>query len=149
VLPTLAKNGDDARPRAAADLTGDALSVLRKAIDSRLQAVTSGDVTQAVPAVTSVVTGLVNTVTATLLGGGLPAANLPGLPVSTPSLPATPALRVERPGRRPNSPRPPGRSGTRVGRAAFHTRMRNVFCERGFPAGRGSLGTASEFTLVT
>ena len=123
--------------------------MLRKAIDSRLQEVTPGDVTQAVPAVTSVVTGLVNTVTTNLLGGSLPAANLPGLPVPTPSLPATPALPVERPGRRPNSPRPPGRSDMRVDRTAFHTRMRNVFCERGFPAGRGSLGTASEITLVT
>ncbi|MBO4260686.1 hypothetical protein GRC12_43730, partial [Streptomyces griseorubiginosus] len=94
-LPTLAKTGGDAKPRAAADLTGDALAALQKAIDALLQAVTSGDVSQVVPAVTSVVTGLVNTITSTLLGGSLPAADLPGLPVSTPSLPAAPALPVE------------------------------------------------------
>ncbi|MEU3334968.1 hypothetical protein [Streptomyces sp. NPDC006668] len=94
-LPTLAKKSGDARPRAAADLTGDALAALQKAIDTLLQAVTSEDVSQVVPAVTSVVTGLVSTIAATLLGGSLPAADLPGLPVSTPSLPAAPALPVE------------------------------------------------------
>ncbi|MFF7639283.1 hypothetical protein [Streptomyces canus] len=94
VLPTLAKNSGDAKPRAAAGLTGDALAALQKAIDALLQAVTSGDVTQVVPAVTSVVTGLVSTVTATLLGGNLPAVNLPGLPMPTPSLSATPTLPV-------------------------------------------------------
>ncbi|MFF4903558.1 hypothetical protein [Streptomyces sp. NPDC001260] len=94
-LPTLAKKRGDARPRAAADLTGDALAALHKAIDALLQAITSGDVSQVVPAVTSVVTGLVGTITATLLGGRLPAADLPGLPVPTPSLPAAPALPVE------------------------------------------------------
>ncbi|MGC0340653.1 hypothetical protein [Streptomyces sp. SLBN-8D4] len=94
VLPTLAKNSGDAKPRAAAGLIGDALAALQKAIDALLQAVTSGDVTQVAPAATSVVTGLVSTVTATLLGGNLPAVNLPGLPMSTPSLSATPPLPV-------------------------------------------------------
>lgn len=94
-LPTLAKKSWDVRPRAAADLTGDALAALQKAIDALLQAVTSGDVSQVVPAVTNVVSGLVSTITATLLGGSLPASDLPGLPMSTPSLPAAPALPVE------------------------------------------------------
>lgn len=41
---------------------------------------------QVVPAVTGVLTALVNFLAATLLGSGLPAANLPGLP-TLPTLP--------------------------------------------------------------
>ncbi|MEU1531205.1 hypothetical protein [Streptomyces fagopyri] len=92
---------DDKAPRArgsraAADLSGDALTALQKAVDALVKAVTSGDATQVVPAATAVVTGLVNFVVAVVLGGGLPAPNLPGLPAlpglptaSLPSLPAT------------------------------------------------------------
>ncbi|MEI5098884.1 hypothetical protein RB200_09765 [Streptomyces sp. PmtG] len=49
-------------------------------MDTLLKAVTSGDPTQVIPAVTGVLTGLVNTVVATVLSGGLPIPNLPGLP---------------------------------------------------------------------
>ncbi|MFD8423486.1 hypothetical protein [Streptomyces sp. NPDC059668] len=92
---------DDKAPRAkgsraAANLAGDALAALQKAVDTLVKAVTSGDATQVVPAATAVVTGLVNLVVAIVLGGGLPAPNLPGLPAlpslpsaSLPSLPAT------------------------------------------------------------
>ncbi|WP_406330389.1 hypothetical protein [Streptomyces sp. NBC_00203] len=100
------KGGDRApgakQPRAEApsDLKGDALAALQKAVDTLLKAVTSGDVAQVAPAVTGVVTGLVNFVVATVLGGGLPAANLPGLPalpsvtgaLPTGSLPTTGVL---------------------------------------------------------
>ncbi|MGV9451310.1 hypothetical protein [Streptomyces sp. NPDC003635] len=80
-LPTLSKS-DDKAPSAElpADLVADALATVQKAVDALLKAVTSGDVGQVVPAVTGVLTGLVNVVAATLLGGGLPAPSLPGLP---------------------------------------------------------------------
>jgi hypothetical protein len=95
-LPSL-KSGDDSKAKAPADLAGDALASLQKAVASLLTAVTSGDVSKVVPAVTGVVTGLVNVVAATLLGGGLPAPSLAGLPAlpslpSTSSLPALPAV---------------------------------------------------------
>jgi len=89
-LPSL-KSGDDSKAEAPADLAGDALASLQKAVATLLAAVTSGDVAGVVPAVTGVVTGLVNVVAATLLGGGLPAPSLPGLP-ALPSLPSTSAL---------------------------------------------------------
>ncbi|MCT9084731.1 hypothetical protein [Streptomyces fulvoviolaceus] len=90
-LPTLPSRttSDDSKAAAAqapADLLGDALAALQKAVDTLLTAVTSGDPTKVVPAVTGVVTSLVGVLAATLLGGGLPAANLPGLP-ALPSLP--------------------------------------------------------------
>ncbi|MCX5056964.1 MULTISPECIES: hypothetical protein [unclassified Streptomyces] len=78
-LPSPAKQGDSKTP-APKDLKADALAALQKAVDALLAAVTSGDVGQVVPAVTGVLTALVNFLAATLLGGGLPAANLPGLP---------------------------------------------------------------------
>ncbi|MER5404540.1 hypothetical protein [Streptomyces sp. NPDC002769] len=53
---------------------------MQKAVDALVEAVTSGDATQVVPAATAVVTGLVNFAVAVVLGGGLPAPNLPGLP---------------------------------------------------------------------
>lgn len=89
-LPSL-KSADDSKAKAPADLAGDALASLQKAVTTLLAAVTSGDVAGVVPAVTGVVTGLVNVVAATLLGGGLPAPSLPGLP-ALPSLPSTSAL---------------------------------------------------------
>jgi len=76
---------EGARAEAPTDLKGEALSALQTAVDTLLKAVTSGDATQVVPAATAVVTGLVNFVVATVLGGGLPAADLPGLP-TLPSL---------------------------------------------------------------
>ncbi|MFK0018011.1 hypothetical protein [Streptomyces sp. NPDC090798] len=83
------------RAPAARDLAGDALTALQKAVDALVAAVTSGDATKVVPAATAVVTGLVNFVVSVVLGGALPAANLPGLPplpaLPTPALP-TPAL---------------------------------------------------------
>ncbi|MFE6483439.1 hypothetical protein ACFVGN_10965 [Streptomyces sp. NPDC057757] len=102
-LPSLSRSGDsqdDKAPGAAgsravapADLKGDALAALQKAVATLLAAVTSGDPAGVVPAATAVVTGLVNLVVAIVLGGGLPAPNLPGLPSlsSLPSVPAVPA----------------------------------------------------------
>ncbi|MFI1353106.1 hypothetical protein ACH4TV_05910 [Streptomyces sp. NPDC020898] len=72
------------------DIKADALVALQKAVDTLLKAVTSGDVAQVVPAVTGVVTSLVGLLAATLLGGGLPAPDLAGLP-------ALPKLPVEVP----------------------------------------------------
>ncbi|MCX4700634.1 hypothetical protein [Streptomyces sp. NBC_01373] len=84
-LPTLTKSGDSQAPAVEllpADLVADALAGLQKAVDTLLKAVTSGDAAQVEPAVTGVLTGLVNVVSATLLSGKLPAPTLPGLPTS-------------------------------------------------------------------
>ncbi|MGW5636415.1 hypothetical protein [Streptomyces sp. NPDC003832] len=94
-----AAKSDDSKARSAlpADVVADSLAGLQKAVDTLLAAVTSGDVAQVVPAATAVLTGLVNVVAATLLGGGLPAPSLPGLP-ALPSLPAAaPSLPVTTP----------------------------------------------------
>ncbi|MFF4028739.1 hypothetical protein ACFYZ2_03050 [Streptomyces sviceus] len=72
---------------APADVIGDALAALQKAIDELIKAVTSGDAAQVTTAVTHSVTSLVNTVAATLLDGKLPAPSLPNLPsLPTPGL---------------------------------------------------------------
>jgi hypothetical protein len=96
----LGKNGHEraaAHGKRATDLTDEALADLQKQIDSLLTAVTSGNVTDVLPAATGLISGLVNLLTATLVGGGLPAGDLTGLP-SLPDLPTvsdttvTPAL---------------------------------------------------------
>jgi hypothetical protein len=81
-LPALTRSGGDTEA-APADVIGDALAALQKAIDELIKAVTSGEAGQVTPAVTDSVTSLVNTVTATLLGGKLPAPSLPGPPSLT------------------------------------------------------------------
>ncbi|MEW2525497.1 hypothetical protein [Streptomyces sp. NPDC047071] len=84
-LPKLPLGGPQAA-QVPLDVKDDALKALQTAVDTLLKAVTSGDPTQVVPAVTGVVTGLVNVVVATVLSGGLPIPNLPGLP-ALPKLP--------------------------------------------------------------
>ncbi|MFF0135707.1 hypothetical protein ACFYRN_04600 [Streptomyces sp. NPDC005227] len=87
-VPPLSKSAERPRALAAADVKADALTALQTAVDSLVKAVTSGDAGSVVPAATAVVTGLVNFVVATVLGGGLPAPNLPGLP-ALPALPTS------------------------------------------------------------
>lgn len=89
-LPALAKSGDDAKAKAAADPVSDAVAALDKAVAALLAAATSLDVGQVVPAVTGVVSGLLDLLSATLAGAGL---TLPTLPVEAPaaSVPALPA----------------------------------------------------------
>ncbi|MER6715797.1 MULTISPECIES: hypothetical protein [unclassified Streptomyces] len=67
-------------------LAAEALAALEKATDDLLKAVTSGDAAKVNPAVDSVVSNLVDTVAATLVGSRLPAPDLAGLP----SLPKAP-----------------------------------------------------------
>ena len=74
------KNAERAVAEVPLDLKADALKALQTAVDSLVKAATSGDVAGVAAAALAVVTGLVNVVVATVLGGGLPAANLPGLP---------------------------------------------------------------------
>ncbi|PAM97584.1 hypothetical protein CJI59_33600, partial [Streptomyces sp. Alain-F2R5] len=76
--PVTAQSGDGAQ--AATDLTAAAHAALQVRIDALLKATTSGTAAQVSPAVENVVTGVVNVVAATLVGGGLPAADLAGLP---------------------------------------------------------------------
>ncbi|MEU6195290.1 hypothetical protein [Streptomyces sp. NPDC047061] len=78
---------------AAKDLAGDALKALQTAVDNLVKAVTSGDAGQVAPAVTAVLTGLVDYLAALLLGGGLPAPDLAGLP-ALPGLAATTPLSL-------------------------------------------------------
>ncbi|MFF9338592.1 hypothetical protein ACF1CG_02325 [Streptomyces sp. NPDC014773] len=80
----------EARKAAPADLVDDALASVEKAVAGLLAAVTSGDAAGVAPQVTATLTSLVNLAVATVLGSGLPAPDLAGLP-------ALPALPVEAP----------------------------------------------------
>ncbi|MFC7936172.1 hypothetical protein ACFU2J_08060 [Streptomyces sp. NPDC057387] len=64
----------------ASDLTATAQAELQKQIDALVKATTSGTADQVSPAVENVMTGIVNVVAATMVGNGLPAADLAGLP---------------------------------------------------------------------
>ncbi|WP_314611861.1 hypothetical protein [Streptomyces stackebrandtii] len=81
---------------APADVVDDALATVEKAVAALLAAVTSGDAGGVVPQVTATLTSLVNLAVATVLGSGLPAPDLaglpalPALPVAVPELPADP-----------------------------------------------------------
>lgn len=102
--PALPKALSDDDDKAAADPKADALKALQTAVDGLVKAATGGDATAVATAVPTVLTGLVNLVAATLLGGGLPAPDLAGLPAlpklptdaaklpAAPALPQTPAL---------------------------------------------------------
>ncbi|MEV6248048.1 hypothetical protein AB0M38_17875 [Streptomyces sp. NPDC051742] len=82
---------------APADVVDDALATVEKAVAALLAAVTSGNAGGVVPQVTATLTSLVNMVVATVLGSGLPAPDLAGLP-SLPSLPVgVPELPVDPP----------------------------------------------------
>ncbi|WP_371671386.1 hypothetical protein OG985_29470 [Streptomyces sp. NBC_00289] len=90
--PVLTTSAGDSKAAApSADLTDDALTELETAIDALVKAATSGDVSQVGPAVTDLMTDLVNLLTATLLDSGLPAPSLEGLP-ELPALPAAPEV---------------------------------------------------------
>ncbi|MFG6300040.1 hypothetical protein [Streptomyces rochei] len=82
--PVAAQGTDETA--AASDLAASAYAELQKQIDALIKASTSGTAEQVSPAVKDVVTGVVNVVAATLVGGELPAADLAGLP----ALPAAP-----------------------------------------------------------
>ncbi|MFJ8295860.1 hypothetical protein ACIQ9R_08315 [Streptomyces sp. NPDC094447] len=95
-LPVTSPAAGADRAAAPADLVGDALATVEKAVAGLLAAVGSGDTAGAVPQVTATLTALVDTVLGTLLGGGLPAA--PTLPVPAPELPVpAPELPVDAP----------------------------------------------------
>ncbi|MFD4318792.1 hypothetical protein [Streptomyces sp. NPDC058548] len=82
---------------APADVVDDALATVEKAVAALLAAVTSGDAAGVVPQVTATLTSLVNLAVATVLGSGLPAPDLAGLP-TLPALPVTaPELPVDPP----------------------------------------------------
>ncbi|MFJ5828484.1 hypothetical protein [Streptomyces sp. NPDC093089] len=82
---------------APADVVGDALATVEKAVAGLLAAATSGDAAGVVPQVTATLTSLVNLAVATVLGSGLPAPDLAGLP-ALPALPAgVPELPVDPP----------------------------------------------------
>ncbi|MFI9378533.1 hypothetical protein [Streptomyces parvulus] len=81
---------------AAPDLTATAYAELQKQVDALVKATTAGTAEQVSPAVENVVTGVVNVVAATLVGNGLPAADLAGLP-AVPSAPETTAPQAATP----------------------------------------------------
>ncbi|MET9156616.1 hypothetical protein ABZX56_02630 [Streptomyces parvulus] len=81
---------------AAPDLTATAYAELQKQVDALVKATTAGSAEQVSPAVENVVTGVVNVVAATLVGNGLPAADLAGLP-AVPSAPETTAPQAATP----------------------------------------------------
>ncbi|MFC9591783.1 hypothetical protein ACFTUC_18600 [Streptomyces sp. NPDC056944] len=110
VLPVAA--GAKAAP---ADVVDDALASVEKAVAALLASVTSGDAGGVVPQVTSTLTSLVDLAVATVLGSGLPAPDLaglpalPALPVTAPEVPvAAPELPVDPPVAAPDLPvKPP------------------------------------------
>ncbi|MEU4271990.1 hypothetical protein [Streptomyces sp. NPDC026092] len=85
---------------APVDIVADALATIEKAVAGLLAAVTSGDATGVVPQVTATLTSLVNLVVATVLGTGLPAPDLaglpalPALPIEVPELPVDPPVEL-------------------------------------------------------
>ncbi|MFB7588084.1 hypothetical protein [Streptomyces sp. NPDC056169] len=86
-----------AKSAAPADIVDDALATVEKAVADLLAAVTSGAAAGVVPQVTATLTSLVNLAVATVLGSGLPAPDLAGLP-TLPALPVTaPELPVDPP----------------------------------------------------
>ncbi|MFB7538717.1 hypothetical protein ACFC0N_02350 [Streptomyces zaomyceticus] len=92
-----AKAAWSGRAAAPADVVADALATVEKAVAALLAAVTSGDAGGVVPQVTATLTSLVNLAVATVLGSGLPAPDLAGLP-ALPALPAAvPDLPVDPP----------------------------------------------------
>ena len=76
--PVTAQNEDGTA--AASDLSATAQAELQKQIDALVKATTSGTADQVSPAVEDVMTGIVNVVAATMVGSGLPAADLAGGP---------------------------------------------------------------------
>ncbi|MCD2464737.1 hypothetical protein MBT42_14350 [Streptomyces sp. MBT42] len=88
---------------APADVVDDALATVEKAVAALLAAVTSGDAGGVVPQVTATLTSLVNLAVSTVLGSGLPAPDLAGLP----ALPALPVTAPELPAAPPELPAAP------------------------------------------
>ncbi|CAL9460759.1 hypothetical protein [Streptomyces sp. enrichment culture] len=79
-LPAPVTVQSDDTAAAASDLTATAYADLQKQVDALTEATAAGDAAKVSPAVKEVVNGLVNVVAATLVGNGLPAADLAGLP---------------------------------------------------------------------
>ena len=103
-LPVAAGAKAAAGSAAPADVVDDALATVEKAVADLLAAVTSGNAAGVVPQVTATLTSLVNLAVATVLGSGLPAPNLAGLP----ALPALPVAVPELPVKPPELPvKPP------------------------------------------
>ncbi|MFF7437667.1 hypothetical protein [Streptomyces sp. NPDC008122] len=103
-LPVAAGAASAAGKAAPADVVSDALASVEKAVAGLLAAVASGDAGGVVPQVTSTLTSLVDLAVSTVLGSGLPAPDLAGLP-TLPQLPVTaPELPVEPPVAAPELP---------------------------------------------
>ncbi|MGC0409704.1 hypothetical protein RKD32_002569 [Streptomyces sp. SAI-195] len=79
-LPAPVTAQSDDGTAAASDLSAAAEAELQKQIDALVKATTSGTAEQVSPAVKDLMTGIVNVVAATMVGSGLPAADLAGLP---------------------------------------------------------------------
>ncbi|MFF2775735.1 hypothetical protein ACFVU3_12570 [Streptomyces sp. NPDC058052] len=101
-LPAAA--GARAAQAVPADLVDDALATVEKAVAGLLAAVTSGDAAGVVPQVTASLTSLVNLAVATVLGSGLPAPDLAGLPALPPLPVEAPQLPVDPPVAAPELP---------------------------------------------
>ncbi|WP_328319227.1 hypothetical protein [Streptomyces sp. NBC_00388] len=81
-------SGTPAAPDPGAALKARAAADLQSKVDTLVRASTAGTPAQVATAAQGVVTAEVNAVVAVVLGGGLPAANLPGLP----KLPTVPGV---------------------------------------------------------
>lgn len=88
-------SGAPAAPDPGAALKAKAAADLQAKVDALVKTVTTGSPTKVAASAQAVLTAQVNVLTAILVGGGLPATNLPGLPAlptvpGVPQLPATP-----------------------------------------------------------
>ncbi|WP_282083320.1 hypothetical protein [Streptomyces tendae] len=95
-LPAPVTAQSDDGTAAASDLSAAAEAALQKQIDALVKATTSGTAEQVTPAVKDLMTGIVNVVAATMVGNGLPAADLAGLP-GVPTAPEAAAPEVAAP----------------------------------------------------
>ncbi|MET7732387.1 hypothetical protein ABZT02_13570 [Streptomyces sp. NPDC005402] len=92
---TLIQNREAAEARstkASADLLDDVLDALQKAVDALLAAVTSGEATQVESTLPAVISALVDTIAATMVGTELPAPDLAGLSLLPSSSPPADSL---------------------------------------------------------
>ncbi|WP_405777944.1 hypothetical protein [Streptomyces sp. NBC_00859] len=90
-------SGAPSAPDPGAALKAKAAGDLQGKVDSLVEASTTGSSAEVAAAVQAVVTSQVNVLVATVLGGGLPAANLPGLP-TLPTVPGVPRVPAVAPG---------------------------------------------------
>ncbi|MEV0264255.1 hypothetical protein AB0I49_23380 [Streptomyces sp. NPDC050617] len=91
VAPKAGQQGAPSQAAPKPELVTKAVTDLQAKVNALLKATTDGSPAEVATALKTTLTATVNVVTSTLLGGGLPAPDLPGLP-KLPAAPKTPGL---------------------------------------------------------